>query len=182
MKAPLPHLLSSSLSLMVAACHPGYTVPAPHSQVESVVMSLPPSAPRVEQRIVLVVAPKEGKKMRLEYASLSLDVDYSWQGLKSDTSESTPWFRVRIVDERDGSIYAERANDLDTLRPLMRIYRLDHPLCQQAEERCEVPFRIELERQGPPAQGILNVHWKATGSALVHETEVSNIEVRLRER
>jgi hypothetical protein len=181
MKVPLPHLLSSSLSLMVAACHPGYTVQAPHSQVESVVMSLPPSTPRVEQRLVLVVAPKEGKKMRLEYASLSLEVDHSWQGLKGDTSESTPWLRVRIVDERDGSIYAEQANDIDPLQPLLQLYRLDHSLCQQAEERCEVPFRIEIERQGPPAEGILNVHWKATGSALAHEAEVSNIEVRLRE-
>jgi hypothetical protein len=181
MNPPLPHLRLLGLTLMVAACAPDLDISATPVEIESEEVSLTPSAPRVEQRLLLVASVKKGKKVRIGNASLSLSVSHVWKGPQDGTSELTPWFRVRIVDERDGSIYEERSilvNDIHAPNPLT-FYGLEHPLCQQAEGRCEVPFRIEMDWQGPPAQGTVDVRWKATGYANADEAEGSHLELRL---
>jgi hypothetical protein len=182
MKTPLPYLLSSSLTLMVAACIPDpvLDVSVTPVEIESEELLLTPAAPRLEQRLILVVSAKEGKKVRIGSASLWLTVSQVWKGPQDGTSEVTPWFRTRIVDERDGSVYAERAFLADTQAPSAPIlYSFDNPLCQRVEERCEVPFRIEIEWQGSPAKGTVDVRWKATGHANADGVEGSDLEVRL---
>lgn len=179
MNSPLPHPRLLGLALMVAACTPP---PLPDTSVapvetESEEISLTPSTPRVEQRLILVASVKEGKKARIGNASLMLAVSHRWKDPRGDTSETIPWFRVRLVDERDGSIYEEKTALVGNETGGLMLY--DHPLCQLAEKRCEVPFRIEIEWQGLPAEGTMNVRWKATGRANAHATEGSDIEVLL---
>ncbi|OJH37388.1 hypothetical protein [Cystobacter ferrugineus] len=181
MNSPVPHLRLLGLSLMVAACAPPTPsdISATPAEIESEEVSLTPSAPRVEQRFILVASVKEGKKVRIGNASLALAVSYLWKAPQGGNSEIIPWFRVRIVDERDGSVHEERTTLANQASSGWTFYGLNHLLCQMAEERCEVPFRIEIDWQGPPAEGTMNVHWKATGYANAYDAEGSDIEVLL---
>ncbi|WNG14207.1 hypothetical protein [Cystobacter fuscus] len=183
MKTSSQHLLLGGLTLMMAACTPpDLDISATPAEIESEEISLTSAAPKVAQRLVLVASVKEGTKVRIGSAWLSLSVSHGWKQPTDDTAEVIPWFRIRIVNERDGSVHAERSilpNDIYAPNP-MTFYGLDdHGVCRRAEERCEVPIRIELERQGPPSEGTVDVRWKATGYANADEAEGSNLEVRL---
>ncbi|WNG39954.1 hypothetical protein F0U61_44450 [Archangium violaceum] len=108
-----------------------------------------------------MASPKEGEKVRIAHASLTLEVEHSWKGLDGGTSEVIPWFRYN-----------------SSVHPIRR-YSLGPRFCEQTEQRCETTFRIEIERQGPPAEGTVDVHWKATGYAAADEAKGSNLEVHL---
>ncbi|MCP3136453.1 hypothetical protein [Pyxidicoccus xibeiensis] len=137
-------------------------------------------APRFEQRFQLSVHPKKGEKVEFGPVSGWCRMEaLRWQAPEGETAAAPPWFRFRLVDERDGSIQEETVVLLGA-ETAPATY--DHGIfsaCDKDIRSCEGTFRLELERQVPPAGGVVEVDWKMSTEALVSEYEDDELDVRL---
>ena len=62
--------------------------------------------------------------------------------------------------------------------PFMRLYVQSDNYGPDSSEVL-ILDRIEIDWQGPPAEGIMNMRWKATGHANADGADGSNIEISL---
>jgi hypothetical protein len=171
-------LLLASLALLASACDGDVFASA---ELDVQTARLTAEAPRFEQRILLSVHPKPGKKVEFGHVSGWCRMEaLRWQAPEGETAGSPPWFRFRLVDERDGSIRSENVVLLGREAPPATYDRGVFRACDGKDLRsCEGTFRLELERQVPPAGGVVEVDWKMSTEALVSEFEEDELEVRL---
>lgn len=186
--APLARriLLLGGLTLLVTAC-PSSNISGTaqaSTRFQSEGVSLTPTAPRAEQRLALVASVKEGQQVVLSSTGMSLQVQFLWSGLDGSASLVNPWLRLKLVEEREGGfvgeeIFLARETRLSSAAVSFAFYLPNSASCQQDGRECAATYRFELERQGPPAQGTVDVKWEATGYAVGDGGAGEDIEVHL---
>lgn len=182
MRIPIPscvrQLLPAALLLLTPACLSMNSWAEKDSETES--LTLTPAESHAEARLHVVAAPRAGKRAKLSSINLNVDMEQSWQPQETDVPAVQPWYRVRLVDERDGHVAAE---DILALTEPNKMYlvglRPEVGLGDKEIERFEATYRLEFDRQGPPSEGPIQIGWKAHLSALTHEDDVKDIEVTL---
>lgn len=134
--------------------------------------------------------PVAAKDIEFELVSLSFQVHHGWRNLSGKETAVRPWFRVRLVDERDDRIVAERTvlagDDRSDVHPIV----LGAPPLEVCRftKRCEATFRLEFERQElklgsqePPSESTLNSTWSATANAQASNADGDRLAVTLSE-
>lgn len=143
-------------------------------------LTLTPTESHAEAQLRVVAAPRAGKRAKLSFIHLGFDMEQSWQPQGTDVPAVHPWYRVRLVDERDGHVAAE---DIIVFVEAHAIYpvglRPEVGLGDKEAERFEATYRLEFDRQGPPSEGPIQIGWKAHLSAMTYEDDVKDIEVTL---
>jgi hypothetical protein len=169
--------LLGTLALMTACPGTIVFVDAAHPP-ESITLTA--EAPRVERRLNVTALPKQGEKVEFGPFSMSFQAKPRWQPPQPQEGSRVvePWVRVRLVDERDGSVVAEQVAVLRAEGAQEVLYGGDE-VCGEDVKRCEATYRLELERQGPPSGGVVDVEWGLDVSAWVSETRDGDLEVRI---
>ncbi|MFP2928703.1 hypothetical protein ACLESO_26605 [Pyxidicoccus sp. 3LG] len=173
----LPRTAGLLGGLMLMTACPGTTVfvDAAHPP-ESITLTA--EAPRVERRLNVTALPKQGEKVEFGPFKVSFSANPRWQPPQDVGPVVEPWVRVRLVDERDGSVVAEQVTVLRAAGAQEVLYGGDE-VCGEDVKRCEATYRLELERQGPPSGGVVEVEWGVDVSAWVSDTRDGDLEVRI---
>ncbi|WP_224250153.1 hypothetical protein [Hyalangium gracile] len=196
---------------LLAACQSSYS-PAEPVRFEGRAVQLTARSVRESRRVALKVTAKEAptpspvpppgeeqeeappvaaEDIEFELISLSFEVHHRWKNLSEKEMAVRPWFRVRVVDERDKRIVAERAvmvgDSRDAVHPLV----LGNPPIEVCRftRRCEATFRLEFERQElelvsqePPSESTLSSTWSVIANAQASNADGERLDVTLSER
>ncbi|WP_147443523.1 hypothetical protein [Corallococcus sicarius] len=174
----IPLLLLGSLLLLAPACR-GDGVEdwvTASTEVESVALTA--AEPHFERRVLLVARARPDTGAKMSRVDLTFKTEQRWERPASGGSEVHPWFRVRLVDERDGQVLDEgiiifgEERTPDSLTVWLK--RNEEEFSQ-----FEGTYRFVLDRQGPPSAGTIHVNWSGVGEALTDADHLERVEVIL---
>ncbi|RKH02543.1 hypothetical protein D7V97_27790 [Corallococcus sp. CA053C] len=173
MRSPL--LLLGSLLLLTPACGVDDIAITQRTPVESILMTATES--HSERRVHIVARAKPDTEAKLSLLSIHFNAQPNWLQSESGGSEVLPWFRVRLVDERDGQVVQERSTVVeDVASP----ETLDLGPAVNTEDEValfEGTYRIEFDRQGPPSGGTVHVLWGAVTEVQTDGDHPERVEV-----
>lgn len=179
MRTSLPalarHLLLGGLLLLTSAC------PGSNDWVErngpNGSLTLTPTEPQARVRMHVMIAARKGTGAKLSRLYLGFSAEPRWQLSETDSMEVHPWYRLRLVDERDEQVQDQSSFIIDVPRPVGDVTLSPNTDLVDDIERFEATYRLELERQGAPSEGTIEVDWKSELSALTDSGDVDDFEV-----
>lgn len=171
----IPLLLLGSLLLLTPGC--GVDDASVTQRTPSESFLLTPEAPHSERRVRIVARAKPDTEAKLSLLLIDFKTKPQWERPASGGSEVHPWFRVRLVDERDGRVVEEHTTVVDawdtsdqvSMRPAVNV--------EEEVSRFEATYRLEFDRQGPPSDGNLHVLWSSVTEVLTDGDHPNHIEV-----
>jgi hypothetical protein len=168
-----PALLGGLALLMMSGCGDDYdedvAASAPRESI-----TLTAEAPLFERLLHASVLPRKGEKVKLQYMSLQVKAPPRWVPPEAETSPVQPWARLRLVNVEDGAILLERVEVMGSVSgPPSGPGPLEGSVSQCEEaSRCEVTYRLVLERQGPPSGGVIMMDLDASTVSRVTNQDV----------
>ncbi|WP_147451027.1 hypothetical protein [Corallococcus llansteffanensis] len=173
----IPLLLLGSLLLLTPACDTGSDWVTQSTEVES--LALTPTEPHLERRLHVVARARPDTGAKISVLHITFETEPRWERPEAGGSDVHPWYRVRLVDERDGQVVDERVTvfgegstpDSLSVGPDVDI--------EDEISRFEATYRLELDRQGPPSAGTLHVNWSVITEALTDADDLERVEVLL---
>jgi hypothetical protein len=143
------------LTLTASACVPDRDWVMEEGPAES--LTLTASAPSAQTRLRVQAAGRTESGVEVSLVGVSFVVEPRWELPGETSTEHQPWHRVRIVDERDDTVLAEhvfvfKQPNTTGVMTLGLPVRMEDPA-----SRLDVTYRIELDWQGAPAEGAIQV-------------------------
>ncbi|CAM3207093.1 hypothetical protein G4177_34330 [Corallococcus sp. ZKHCc1 1396] len=158
-------LLLGGLVLMTSACGGLDTLVEMQPPDESLELSA--SEPVAVRRVRMVAAGKPGTGTKVASRELTFVFSRYWVRPPADGSEVVyPWYRLRIVDERDGHVEDEDVIAFGPGSSESKVYLTPRLGPEDPADRFDVTYRLEFERQGPPSVGTIRVSWETFGSVM----------------
>ncbi|MHA7633815.1 hypothetical protein [Corallococcus sp. M7] len=146
------------LTMTVSACVPERDWVMEEGPAESATLTA--SSPSAHPRLRVQAAGRKGSGVEVSLVDVAFVVEPRWELPGETSTGAQPWHRVRIVDERDDTVLAEHVFVLK--QPNMTgIMKLGIPVrMEDSASQLDVTYRIELDWQGAPAEGAIQVGWK----------------------
>ncbi|RYZ39465.1 MAG: hypothetical protein EOO72_09115 [Myxococcaceae bacterium] len=140
-------------------------------------LELSASEPVAVRRVRMVAAGKPGTGAKVASRDLTFVFSRSWGRPPADGSEVVyPWYRLRVVDERDGHVEDEDVIAFGAGSSEGNVYLTPRPGREDPADRLDVTYRLEFERQGPPSGGTVRVSWE-TLSSVMTDGDVDDVEI-----
>ncbi|WP_223637917.1 hypothetical protein [Corallococcus sp. EGB] len=179
MRTSLPvlarRLLLGGLLLLPSAC---LIAPASMSRTGPAgAFSLTPANTRTRLRMHMVVAARKGTGAKISGLNVGFSAEPRWQLSGTDSGEVHPWYRARLVDERDEQVLDESSVIFDVPRPVGMVPLSPHINLDDDTERFEATYRLEFERQGTPSEGTIEVNWSSEVSMSTLSSDMRDFEI-----
>jgi hypothetical protein len=178
---PKPRLLlACAWALLTCAC-PGPDSLSLEAFTPKSTLTLDAAQPHAERLLHLRTEVAPGKKVTFSEPRFSVDSSVRWDSRQAERSDVVPWYRVRLVDPRDGRVYDERVLVLAPLSSYGYI-GLGASLPLEGPTRdMDVSVRLEFDRQGPPSEGTLSVEWMFYGAVSTDASSREGLQLTLSE-
>ncbi|RKG62531.1 hypothetical protein D7X30_04390 [Corallococcus sp. AB011P] len=175
MRPSLPaHALLLLLTLTASACVPERDWVMKEGPAES--LTLTASSPSAHPRLRVQATGRKGSGVEVSLVDIAFVVEPRWE-LPGETSTGPrPWHRVRIVDERDDKVLGEYVFVLMTPN-VPGVMKLGFPVSMEdSASQLDVTYRLELDWQGAPAEGAIQVGWKPQVTVETGKEDTDDVE------
>ncbi|RKG68760.1 hypothetical protein D7V80_11490 [Corallococcus sp. CA054B] len=121
-------------------------------------------------------AGRKGSGVEVSLVDVAFVVEPRWELSGEASTGLQPWHRVRIVDERDDKVLSEHVFVL-TQPNVPGVRKLGFPVSMEdSASRLDVTYRLELDWQGAPAEGAIQVGWKPQVTVETDKEDKDDVE------
>lgn len=171
--SPARCLLPISLALLMCACDtPGFV----EDSTEEASLTLDTAQPHAVRRLRLRGETRKGARAKFSRVELNVYSTVDWVPDEGARTDVLPWYRIRLVDDRDGRVHSE---DVVRVQPNIHYGSLNVSADEALEASAttvDTSFRLELDRQGAPSEGTFDVTWKANATLLMDDGAPEDIQ------